>query len=65
MAIKSGKAGLALTGLGNSLLVSAAKDVFTERKIGINQLPAALPSLLPLNERAEANRAAGVPATAK
>ena len=48
-------------GWGNAMgAVAAAKDVFTERKIGTNQLPAASPSLLPLNERAEADRAAGV-----
>ena len=40
--------------------VAAAKDAFTERKIGTDQLPAASPSLLPLNESAEAGRVAGV-----
>jgi 4-carboxymuconolactone decarboxylase len=40
--------------------VAAAKDVFAERKIGVDQLPAASPSLLPLNESAEADRAARV-----
>ena len=36
---------------------AAAKDVFAERKLGVDQLPAASPSLLPLNEAAEADRA--------
>jgi 4-carboxymuconolactone decarboxylase len=48
-------------GWGNAMgAVAAAKDVFTERKIGADQLPAASPSLLLLNESAEAGRAAGV-----
>jgi 4-carboxymuconolactone decarboxylase len=37
--------------------VAVAKDVFAARKIGADQLPAAFPSLLPLNEAAEADRA--------
>jgi 4-carboxymuconolactone decarboxylase len=37
--------------------VAAAKDVFAERKVSADQLPAAAPSLLPLNEAAEADRA--------
>src|SRR3954447_5492185 len=37
--------------------VVAAKDVFAERKIGPDGLPAASPALLPLNEAAEADRA--------
>jgi 4-carboxymuconolactone decarboxylase len=37
--------------------VAAAKDVFAERKLGPDQLPATSPSLLPLNEAAEADRA--------
>jgi 4-carboxymuconolactone decarboxylase len=37
--------------------VAAAKDVFTERKVGVGQLPAASPRPLPLNEAAEADRA--------
>ena len=37
--------------------VVAAKDVFAQRKIGADQLPAASPSPLPLNEAAEAQRA--------
>jgi 4-carboxymuconolactone decarboxylase len=37
--------------------VAAAKDVFARRKIGAGQLPAASPSLLPLDEAAEAQRA--------
>jgi 4-carboxymuconolactone decarboxylase len=37
--------------------VVIAKDVFAERKIVADQLPAATPALLPLNEVAEADRA--------
>lgn len=37
--------------------VAVAKDVFAARKIGADQLPAASPALLPLNEAAEADRA--------
>ena len=37
-----------------------AKDVFAERKIGPDQLPAASPQLLALNEAAEADRATRV-----
>jgi 4-carboxymuconolactone decarboxylase len=49
------------SGWGNAMgAVAAAKDAFTERKIGTDQLPAASPSLLPLNESAEAGRVAGV-----
>ena len=40
--------------------VAVAKDVFVERKIGSDQLPAASPTLLPLNEAAEADRATRV-----
>lgn len=40
--------------------VAVAKDVFADRKIGVDQLPPASPSLLPLNKDAEAKRAAGV-----
>lgn len=40
--------------------VSAAKDVFAARGIGMDQLPAAEPDLLPLDEAAEAQRAARV-----
>lgn len=36
--------------------VGAAKDVFATRKIGADQLPPALPKLLPLDEKAEADR---------
>lgn len=39
---------------------AAAKDVFAARSIGKDQLPAARPELLPLDEKAEANRAARV-----
>jgi len=37
--------------------VAVAKDVFAERKIAADQLPAASPNLLALNEAAEADRA--------
>jgi len=37
--------------------VAVAKDVFAQRGIGPDQLPAASPSLLPLNQAAEADRA--------
>jgi 4-carboxymuconolactone decarboxylase len=40
--------------------VVIAKDVFAQRSIGADQLPAASPQLLPLNEAAEAQRAARV-----
>jgi 4-carboxymuconolactone decarboxylase len=40
--------------------VAVAKDVFAERKVGIDQLAAASPVLLPLDEAAEADRAARV-----
>jgi 4-carboxymuconolactone decarboxylase len=40
--------------------VAVAKDVFAARGIGADQLPAASPPLLPLNEAAEADRAARV-----
>ena len=40
--------------------VSFAKEVFAQRKIGSDQLPAASPKLLPLDEAAEADRAARV-----
>jgi 4-carboxymuconolactone decarboxylase len=36
---------------------AVAKDIFAERKIAVDQLPAASPSLLPLNKAAEADRA--------
>jgi hypothetical protein len=36
------------------------KDVFAARHIGADQLPAASPSLLPLNKEAEEKRAASV-----
>src|SRR4030088_664176 len=38
--------------------VAAAKDVFAAREIGADQLPAASPALLPLDNDAEAKRAA-------
>jgi 4-carboxymuconolactone decarboxylase len=40
--------------------VAVAKDVFAERKIGADQLPPASVPFLPLNEAAEADRAARV-----
>jgi len=40
--------------------VAIAKDIFELREIGIDQLPAVSPELLPLNEAAEADRAARV-----
>jgi 4-carboxymuconolactone decarboxylase len=40
--------------------VAVAKDVFAARGIGADQLPAASPPLLPLNEAVEADRAARV-----
>ena len=40
--------------------VSVAKDVFAARKIGSDQVPAASPSPLPLDEAAEAQRATRV-----
>ena len=40
--------------------VAVAKNVFAERKIGADQLPAASPTLLPVDKNAEEKRAAGV-----
>ena len=40
--------------------VAVAKDVFARRGIGADQLPAASPQLIPLDEAAEAQRAARV-----
>lgn len=40
--------------------VAVAKDVFRQRRIGIDQLPPATDKLLPLNEEAEAKRATQV-----
>ncbi|HVT30885.1 MAG TPA: carboxymuconolactone decarboxylase family protein [Lacipirellulaceae bacterium] len=49
------------TGWSNALAaVAIAKDIFEQRGIGQDQLPAASPELLPLNEAAEAQRAAAV-----
>ena len=46
------------SGWGNAMsAVAAAKDVFAARKIAADQLPAASPNLLALNEAAEADRA--------
>jgi 4-carboxymuconolactone decarboxylase len=45
------------SGWGNAMsAVAVAEDVFAERKIGADQLPPVSPSLLPLNEAAEADR---------
>lgn len=40
--------------------VTVARDVFARRKVGTDDLPAASPALLPLDEAAEARRAEGV-----
>jgi 4-carboxymuconolactone decarboxylase len=40
--------------------VAVAKDVFAQREIGPDQLPPASPPLLPLDDPAEAQRAARV-----
>jgi 4-carboxymuconolactone decarboxylase len=40
--------------------VAVTKDIFAQRRIGPDQLPAASPQLLPLNEPAEAARVASV-----
>ena len=40
--------------------VAAVKPVFAARKIGVDQLPGATADLLPLDQQAEAQRAAGV-----
>lgn len=46
------------SGWGNAMAaVAAAKDVFAERNITADQLPAASPAPLPLDEAAEARRA--------
>jgi 4-carboxymuconolactone decarboxylase len=48
-------------GLGNaSATIAIVKDVFGERGIGVGELPPANPRLLPLDEAAEATRAANV-----
>jgi 4-carboxymuconolactone decarboxylase len=49
------------SGLGNATVaVLLAKEAFAERGIGADQLPAASPPLLPIDEAAEAQRAATV-----
>jgi 4-carboxymuconolactone decarboxylase len=49
------------SGWGNAMsAVAVAKDVFAQRGIGADQLPAASPQPLPLNEAAEAQRDARV-----
>lgn len=48
-------------GLGNAgATIAIVKGIFTERGIGADQLPSANPKLLPLDEAAEAKRAANV-----
>jgi len=50
-------------GWGNAASATAlAKDVFAQRKIGADQLPQVAPQLLPLDEKADAQRAARVTA---
>ncbi|MES2710767.1 MAG: carboxymuconolactone decarboxylase family protein [Pseudomonadota bacterium] len=53
-------------GLGNAMpAMPAARQVFESRGIGAEQLPAANPDLLPLDQASEAARAAGVAATVR
>jgi len=49
------------SGWGNAIsALGVANDVFAARKIGVDQLPAASPDLLPLDKTAEDKRAAAV-----
>lgn len=49
------------SGWANAMAAAAvANDVFADRRIGADQLPPASPALLPLNQDAEAKRAAAV-----
>src|SRR5438132_172676 len=49
------------SGWGNAMsAIVVAKDVFAQRKIGADQLPAASPQLLPLDQVSEADRASRV-----
>jgi 4-carboxymuconolactone decarboxylase len=49
------------SGWGNATsAVAVAKDIFADRKIGVDQLPPASPDLLPINQAAEADRATRV-----
>lgn len=49
------------TGWGNAMsAVAVVKDIFAQRGIGADQLPSASPELLPLDQAAEAQRAARV-----
>src|SRR5712691_9603482 len=49
------------SGWANAMSADAvAKDVFADRKIGVDQLAPASPALLPLNKEAEVKRAASV-----
>jgi 4-carboxymuconolactone decarboxylase len=43
--------------------VAIARDIFTTRRVGVDQLPRATDELLPVDGAAEAQRAAGVAAT--
>jgi 4-carboxymuconolactone decarboxylase len=53
-------------GWGNAMsAVAAVRDIFAARGIGTDQLPAASPPLLPLDEAAEAQRAAQVAQTVR
>jgi 4-carboxymuconolactone decarboxylase len=48
-------------GWGNAnFAATAAQQVFAERKIGADQLPAASPALMPIDQKAEADRAVRV-----
>lgn len=49
------------SGWANAISAAAvAKDIFTQRKVGVDQLPPASPAPLPLDKDAEAKRANGV-----
>jgi|SRR5579884_1478149 len=49
------------TGWSNALsAIPILKEIFAQRRIGVDQLPEVSPELLPLNEQAEAQRAATV-----
>jgi 4-carboxymuconolactone decarboxylase len=49
------------SGWGNAMSAAAvARDVFIQRKIGVDQLPPASPALLPLDKEAEEKRAMAV-----
>src|SRR5207237_8671000 len=49
------------SGWGNAMsAIAGARDVFAQRKISADQLPAASPQLLPLDRASEADRASRV-----